>query len=392
MANRYARIEQAEMIGSAGLETLHRSTAAVLGVGNLGGEVARHLAMLGVGMVLVDRDSVTEENLGNQGFAQADMGSPKVKARAAALSRLNPNVSIHPLHADLERLGLGALHRMNIIFCCLDSARARVVVNEIASRLGIPWVDAALDGSGKSFFGRVAAYDPRAHASPCYLCAHDRDSLRIIVHEGRRERCPTWEWGQNSLLTPPTLAISALGSAVAAVQVIWGLQILLDKGGEKLGKELYLDLESNLLTTHRLKRNPSCLFDHKIFELTTMNGSLGDNTVADTFAAAETRLGQAVILQLHRFSIAIEIRCPQCAATRRPYRLLEFMAPEEALCDCGASMQPLALGLADRFGKEEAKEFAHKTWRDIGLPIHDVVTATNGSEAIHFVVAEANER
>lgn len=382
---RYSRIEQVEMIGAEGIATLQSSTAAVLGVGNVGGEVARHLAMVGMKMILVDRDVVKEENLGNQGFTQADLGLPKVKARTEALRHLNPSISIHPLYADVEHLGLGALRLASIVFCCLDNARLRVIVNEVATRLGIPWIDAAVDGSGKRSFGRVAGYDPRSNSSPCYLCVHDRESLRKIVQEGRHERCPTWEWGKSSMITAPTLAISALGSAVAAAQVLWGLQILLGRKEEVVGKEMYMDLTRNLLTTHRLTRSPSCLFDHKIFELTPFGRTIGESTVRESFAVAEERLGEEVILQLHRVSLAAEVRCPKCAAIRRPYRLLEVMESWEAMCECGASMQPLALGLRDRFSKEDAAEFLHKTWRQIGLPQHDVVTATRGTEEVHFL-------
>src|SRR5213594_1770416 len=79
--DRYSRIEQVEMIGPEGLATLHRSTAAVLGVGNIGGWVAQHLVMAGVGVILLDKDTVHEENLGTQGFIGDHLGLPKVEAR-----------------------------------------------------------------------------------------------------------------------------------------------------------------------------------------------------------------------------------------------------------------------------------------------------------------------
>ena len=385
--DRYSRVAQVKVVGPEGLATLHRSTAAVLGVGNLGGWAAPHLVMLGTGVILLDKDTVREENLGTQGFTEDHLGLPKVEARARYLTRLNPSCRIDVLHADIERLGLGALQGANIILCCLDSRRIRTVVNEIATRLRIPWVDAAIDGSGKALFGRVAAYDPRLSHSPCYLCPHDRESLREIMYEGRGERCPVWRWEEQETAPAPTLAISALGAAVAAVQVIWGLKILLGHGEEVVGREVYLDLDRNALTTHTLRRNPGCVFDHEIFPLTPFGCGVEAVTVADTFAASEEKLGAGVLLQLHRRSLVTEIHCPQCAAVQKPYRLLEAMTAEEARCACRAIMQPVATGLRDRLLREEAAAFLHKTWGEIGLPPHDVVTAANERGEVHWLFA-----
>jgi molybdopterin/thiamine biosynthesis adenylyltransferase len=387
MEPRYSRIEQVEMIGPEGLTTLQNSVAAVLGVGNIGGWVAQHLAMVGIGLILVDKDTVREENLGTQGFTQDVLGLSKVTARAQHLHRLNPSCRIDTLPVHIEHLGLGALREAKVIYCCLDNQRIRTLVNELATHLGIPWVDAAVDGSGKSLFARVAAYDPRSPVSPCYLCPHDRESLGEIMREGRGKSCPVWQWGERATVTAPTLAISALGAAVASMQVLWGLKILLGYGQDITGRELYLDLDRNLLTTQMLKRNPRCVFDHEVFSLTPV-GRVGDETtVGETFAMAEERLGASVTLQLHRHSLVTEIRCPRCAAVRQPYRLLEMTTTEEARCACGAIMQPLATGLRDRWRREDAAAFLHKTWTEIGLPPHDVVTAASGSREVHWLFA-----
>src|SRR3990170_3146478 len=154
MEKRYTRIEQVDMIGPEGLAALQGASVAVVGAGNIGGQVAPHLAMLGMGVLVVDKDTVAEENLGTQGFASDQLGSPKAEARVRFLAQLNPSCRIEALHADIEQLGLGALRDMALIFSCLDSRRSRVVVNELATRLGIPWVDAAVDGSGRSLLGR----------------------------------------------------------------------------------------------------------------------------------------------------------------------------------------------------------------------------------------------
>ena len=389
MRSRYSRISQVEMIGAEGLDALHRSRVAILGVGNIGGEAGRHLAMLGVGVLLVDRDTVSAENLGTQGFTEDDLGLAKVEARARHLAALNPECRIETLKADLEHLGLGALGEVNLIFCCLDSRRARATVNELATRLGVPWVDAAIDGSGRSLFGRVAAYDPTSTGAACYLCPHDRESLREIMREGREERCPVWRWDEREAVSTPTLAISALGAAVAAAQVVRGLKMLLGRRAEVSGREMYVDLDRGICSLHSLERNPHCLFDHRVLALTPFGRGAGEVTVEEMFAAAEKRLGREVRLRLHRRSIVTEARCPDCGAVKRPNRIFEAMRMEEATCECGATMQPVAIGLLSRFGRAEAAEFLDHNWAEMGLPPRDVVTASSGEAEVHFVLAES---
>jgi molybdopterin/thiamine biosynthesis adenylyltransferase len=386
MKSRYSRLEQIELIGSAGLERLQRSTVAILGVGNIGGEAARHWIPFGGRVLLVDRDIVKEENLGTQGFSLAQLGMPKVAARAQSLALLNPQCRIEGLQVDLADIGVGRLRDVDLILCCLDSRRARALVNELATRLGIPWIDAAVDGSGKSFFARVAAYDPGAPDAACYLCPHDRASLGELMREGAGERCPVWRGGDADVASP-TLAISALGAAVASVQVIWGLKMLLGQWGEAKGCELYFDPDRGVSSRHSLRRNPHCLFDHQKFVLTPFGRGVDDVTVRELFAAAEQQLGHGVTLHLHRRTLVTEMRCPACDALRRPYRMLEAMREEEAACACGATMQPVALRLLGRFGRKEAAACWEQRWAALGLPACEVVTATKEAAAIHFLLA-----
>jgi molybdopterin/thiamine biosynthesis adenylyltransferase len=388
MNHRYARIEKIEALGPGGLQALQRATIAIVGVGNIGGEAARHLAMLGIKLVLIDGDTVKAVNLGTQGFSGEQLGLAKVEARRRSLCSLNPATAITTIDQRIERLGLGALRDVDLILCCLDSRRMRVMVSEIAARLAIPWIDAAVDGSGKSFFGRVAAYDPRRADAACYLCPHDRKSLDEIRREGAEAGCPLWTWNAASLLTAPTLAISALGAAVAAVQVIWGLKLLLGDE-EMIGRELYLDLDQSVVSTHRLKRNPECLFDHQAFNLVPVGRRVDEMTARETFAFAEERLGREVTLQLHHRALVTELTCPLCKANKPMMRTLEAIKEEQTLCECGVAMEPRASALLERFGRGEAEKFFNRTWGELGLPARDVITAKNRQGELHLLIDQS---
>jgi molybdopterin/thiamine biosynthesis adenylyltransferase len=382
---RFSRVAETRLIGPDGLAQIQSKTAAVLGVGNIGGQAAQHLVLLGTNLLLVDRDLVREENLGTQSFSEREhLGLPKVVARARSLGPLNPACRIETVHADIRHMGRGALGGADAIVCCLDSRSARVMVNELAMRLGVPWVDAALDGTGKTLFGRVAAYDPRAPDAPCYLCPLDRESLRDIQREEAPAGCPSWSWAESEAPTP-TRAVSALGGAIAAAAVVWTLKQLLGRS-DALGRELYLDLDEPRLSTHALKRNPRCVSDHRAFPRPYQEGRLHES-VEETFSRAEAILGGAVRLELQGRSLARRLRCAACHSEKRPYRVLESMTAVRVSCACGGLMEPLASDLLDRFDREDAGEFVEKTWARLGLPRDDIVLAAREDRCLTFLLA-----
>jgi molybdopterin/thiamine biosynthesis adenylyltransferase len=381
---RYARLKQLEMIGPEGLALLKKSRVAVVGVGNVGGEVAKQIAMLGIPATLLDRDVVSEENLGTQAFGEQDVGLPKVESRARALAPLNPAWPVETVRADIGRLGLGRLRGVSLIFACVDNVAARIVVNEVSLRLGIPWVDAGVDGSGRSCLSRVAAYGGTPD-SACYLCPHDSASLAQVLRDGKPTGCPVWRWGEPSAATPPTLAMAAVGAAAASAQVMWGLKILLGRSHEVVGREMHLDLALPRLTRHVLAHNERCLLDHRPFECTAFGKPVSAVTVAETFGEAEAQVGDGVVLQLHRRFLVTELRCHACGQRWRPLRLLDAMTPAEGRCACGEVVQPSADGLCDRLQRADVEECLGKTWGDLGLPEQDVVTASAGGRERHFL-------
>jgi molybdopterin/thiamine biosynthesis adenylyltransferase len=383
---RYARLEAMPAIGADGLASLRQKTAAVLGAGNIGGQLAQHLVLMGISVVLVDRDVVAATNLGTQGFTEDQVGRPKAAARAEWLAPLNPTCRIEPIHADIRRIGLGALRDTAVLFSCLDNRAGRVLTTEIAVRLGVPWVDGALDGSGRTFLGRVACYDPRIPGSACYVCPHDATSLQTISREtGQPAGCAVEWWKTEEAQPASSLAVSALGGAVAAMQAMWGLKLLLNQAGDIAGHEAYFDFGARRLSSHRLVRNPQCLFDHDTWRLVPLGGT-DRTTVAQTFEFAERALGADVCLQIPRRAIATRFRCPGCCAEALPCRVVDAIEAPDIRCACGTEMHAVTASLLDRFGRREAHLFIDRTWAQVGLPSQDVVVATGGGHQLHMLL------
>src|SRR5271167_220280 len=128
-------------------------------------------------ITLIDPDTYQKSNLRSQHICPCDVGQPKVAVLARRLRTLNPELDVTAMVAPIEDVPLGLL-RANLLLAGLDSKAARQTVNEIAWRLGVPWIDAGVLESGK--LARVNAYFPGADDAPCLECswdAHDYAAL-----------------------------------------------------------------------------------------------------------------------------------------------------------------------------------------------------------------------
>jgi len=142
------------------------SRVLIIGVGGLGCEIAKNLAMLGVGHLdLVDLDIIEHSNLNRQIlFANAKAGSPKAVIAAKKLKEINPNITVIGYHTSLERLDPSLYYDADVIIGGLDSMNARLNLNAQCVRFRKPLVDGGVSG----YHGHVYTVFPYRNA--CYEC------------------------------------------------------------------------------------------------------------------------------------------------------------------------------------------------------------------------------
>ena len=125
-------------------EKLKKLVAAVVGVGAVGHQVARMLAAMGVGKILlIDPDTVDVENLAAQGFTEAQLGARKVDAVREECAALNSEIEIK--HADMK---FAKRHLMDVeldddlvVFACVDDMEARKQIYNAALGEGAVFID-----------------------------------------------------------------------------------------------------------------------------------------------------------------------------------------------------------------------------------------------------------
>jgi len=142
------------------------SRVLIAGIGGLGCEIAKNLAMLGVGHLdLVDLDIIEHSNLNRQIlFSGAKMGSSKAIIAAKRLKDINPNIIIKGYHSTLERLDPEVYNSADVIVGGLDSMNARLNLNAQAIRFKKPLVDGGVAG----YHGHIYTIFPYENA--CYEC------------------------------------------------------------------------------------------------------------------------------------------------------------------------------------------------------------------------------
>lgn len=222
-AERYARHRLIPGWDHARLAT---ATVVIAGVGALGNEVAKNLALAGVGrLLLCDPDVIAESNLSRAvlfGPEHAGSGSPagdgartpKVDAAAASLRKLVPGIDVEARAKDLgSGVGLGELASAAAVLGCLDSRRARLRLLGRCALVEAPLIDGGTFPWGGEVRLRLAV------SEPCYGCS-------LSAHQRGTSDLP-WSCAEASEEQPSgaSIASSALIAAwmsVAALRVIFG--------------------------------------------------------------------------------------------------------------------------------------------------------------------------
>lgn len=143
--DRYIRQIRYPGLGMEGQRRLLASRALVCGCGALGSVLANTLARAGVGRLrIVDRDFLELNNLQRQVlYDEEDVaaGLPKAVAAAAKLRKINSQVEIEAIVADVDHTTIGRLlEGVDVIVDGTDNFETRFLLNDAAVKFGIPWV------------------------------------------------------------------------------------------------------------------------------------------------------------------------------------------------------------------------------------------------------------
>jgi molybdopterin/thiamine biosynthesis adenylyltransferase len=127
---------------------LKNSTVFIAGVGALGCEIAKDLALCGVGkLILCDLDTIETSNLSRQMlFYKGDEGRPKAEVAAERVKRMNPFMDIEYYFKRIQELPMELYKSCDLIIAALDNFKARIDLNKICLNLKKPMIDGGTMG------------------------------------------------------------------------------------------------------------------------------------------------------------------------------------------------------------------------------------------------------
>lgn len=167
--DRYSRQTIFPGIGPEGQKSLGDSYAVVVGCGALGSIISSALVRAGVGRVrVVDRDFIEYHNLPRQLlYTERDIEEnlPKAVAAERHLREANSDALVEGVVADFNRTNAEELvEGAGVIVDGLDNFETRYLINDVALKLGIPWVY----GGAVASSGMSATFLPGG--KPCFRC------------------------------------------------------------------------------------------------------------------------------------------------------------------------------------------------------------------------------
>src|SRR2546423_5057988 len=170
--DRYSRQMRFPGIGEEGQRRLLDSHVTLCGCGALGTVLANALVRGGVGHLrLIDRDFIETNNLQRQVlFDEHDVAEnlPKAEAAARKLGAINSSVYVEPVVADIDRTNIVELVKdADIILDGTDNFEIRYLINDVAVKLGKPWVYGGCIGS----HGQTMTILPGQ--TPCLRCVFE---------------------------------------------------------------------------------------------------------------------------------------------------------------------------------------------------------------------------
>src|SRR5438876_624899 len=234
--DRYSRQVRFPGMGEAGQRKLMGSRVTLCGCGALGTVLANHLVRAGVGHVrIVDRDFIETHNLQRQIlFDENDVAEslPKAEAAARKLRMVNSSVTVEPVVTDIDRTNIEELCReADLILDGTDNFEVRYLINDVAVKLGKPWVYGGSIGS----HGQMMTILPGE--TPCLRCVFE-----AAPAPGEAATCET------------AGVLSPIVNIIASYQVTEAIKILTGRRAQVNRELTYIDVWENVF--RRIKIAP----------------------------------------------------------------------------------------------------------------------------------------
>ena len=368
------RYDRQELITWWQQDVLKQSRVLVVGAGALGNEVIKNLALLGVGeIVVIDLDFIATSNLARcVFFREGDEGGFKAEIVAARSSDLNPGTQVEYIVGNVTHQGVGWVGQFNLVIGFLDNREARLWVNQAARKMGVTWIDGAIEG----IRGIVKVFPPTGACYECTLGEKDREILNL------RRACSLLTADEVELGKTPTTATSS--SVVAGFQVQEAIRLLhgqpspiANAGWTFLGETFDTYIVS-------YTEDEWCQA-HEIYQDLRDATYLPEDSLADVFRKAGIVFSADASVSFEREILRVA-KCLICAWELTVNRAISDVAVGEASCpNC---LKVGQLDIAITVGMDDS--LLGVSLESLRIPNDDVVTVFDNGTSAHYLLRRAD--
>jgi len=214
---------------------LKKASALVAGIGGLGGAAATYLAVAGIGKLrLAHYGNLTLSNMNRQTLMDnSQIGNERVTQARDRIRELNPDVEVEVFNERITEDTIGRmLSGVSIALSARPNFSERRVLNRACVSMGIPMVEAAMNGMEGYLFDVVPG------VTPCLNCLFPMDD-------------PEWE----EFGFPVFGAVSGTLGCIMAMEVI---KLITGFGQPLLSYMLNFNLKDMDFRKRRTAKDPEC--------------------------------------------------------------------------------------------------------------------------------------
>jgi adenylyltransferase/sulfurtransferase len=371
IADTNSRYHRQELITWWDQGALSLSRVLVVGAGAIGNEVVKNLGLVGVGHIeICDMDEIEHSNLARcLFFSEADEGQNKAEVLARSVQELNKDVVAvgHPI--PVQRLGIGYLRDFDIVIGALDNREARAWVNQACRKLGLLWIDAAIEG----LRGLVRIFGTDG---PCYACTLTEADYKQMSH---RKSCALL--APEEMLSGKTPTNATTAAIVGGIQVQEAIKFLTGNADlvSLVGKVWSYTGDSMDVFMSKYAVDEYCLA-HDFYE--EIIDASSATSVEELLEIGRKHLGRDLdALDFEDDLIALQA-CPQCGEGETVVKFRSAFGPGEGRCDTCK---------VDRVGEvftsiSPDSHLRNSRLEHLAFPMRDIVSARSADARVSMLL------
>jgi adenylyltransferase/sulfurtransferase len=359
------RFDRLELIGWWDQRRLANAKVLLIGVGALGNEILKNLALLGVGQVLaVDLDRVELSNLSRSVlFREEDCGRSKAEAAARRAAEIFPQMKVQPYVGNaVYDLGLGVYHWADVVLGGLDNREARVAMNRCAARAGKVWIDGAIE----RLSGVARVFDPAV--GPCYECTMSDVDWKMLQ---ARRSCALLNRDEMEMgkvpTTPTTASVVAGVQTQEAVKLLHGLETISGQGFVFDGQ-----FHQSYLVSYTQKED--CQAHEPDDPVESTPWCIGETKAGDLLERVRSGVGARAVVETNQ-DLLRSLECTYCGETEDFFCSLGKATVEASRCPrCRRPRAPHFYHVID----DTDPALLDRTLGELGVPPWDVLAGREG--------------